>query len=72
MDLENKYVVFKTEWTKVLNPHECREFFALLDKIAVLNGKQKNQYIVCNTDEPYANNVLKVIEIGEKLKDGNN
>lgn len=72
MDLENKYVVFKTEWTKVLNPHECRELFALLDKIAVLNGKRENRYVVCNLDEPYADDVLKIIENGEKSKDGSN
>ncbi len=43
----------------------------LLDKIEngrKAAGKKFNEYYVCNTDEPYANEVLQLILGGEKLK----
>lgn len=69
--IENKYFVIKKEWMSVLNPYERREFMALIDKIATLNGKQNNCYIVCNQDESYALEVLELILNGERIKNVN-
>ena len=67
---DNTHIVIKREdILKYLTNNQIKYFDAILNTIA--DGRKKdgkktdNSYYVCNTDEPYANKVLKVILEGE-------
>jgi hypothetical protein len=66
------HIVIKTEdFEKYLNDTE-QFIFSLLDqKISdgrCEDNKKTNDYYICNTDEPYADKVLKIILKGEDKK----
>jgi hypothetical protein len=72
---ETKYVVFKID--------DLREYFKSnlggdqigkiqqgIEKMRIRKGKNPyNKYIICNQDEPYAEQVWQTILEGEKKKD---
>lgn len=70
---ENKYFVLKLDDLAEYTTQEERLF---LDKVAVqiAEGRRRakrepyNSYIVCNQDEPYAEDVWRVILSGEDAK----
>ena len=72
---EDKYFVLKLDDLAEYTTPEDR---AMLNKIAHkvsayrrVNGKEpNNRYIVCNQDEPYAEDVWRVILSGEDNKGG--
>lgn len=71
MIIDEKFVVFKIEDAeKYLNMGEHNKIVELLGKIAqgrIQDGKKaNNQYLVINTDEPYAESVFEVIQYTEK------
>jgi len=62
----NTHIVIKTEDIfKYLTDNQIKHLDAILNTIA--DGRKKdgknpnNSYYICNTDEPYADEVLKVI-----------
>lgn len=70
---KNMYIVIKQEDAKkYLSREEIHSLINIIDKIS--NGRMEdnkhpdNTYYVCNTDEPYADAVHKVIIGGEALK----
>ena len=73
---KNMYIVIKRDDAKeYLSQEEIHELVNILGKIS--NGRMDdnkhpdNTYYVCNTDEPYADAVNKVILGGEALKNEN-
>jgi hypothetical protein len=69
---ENTHIVIKRDdVNKYLTDSDRYELVMLLNKIDIgrqKDGKKLNSYYVCNTDEPYADNVLGVILDGEDHK----
>ena len=64
MKWENKFLVMKWEWVdENLDKKEIGELFKLLEKAA--KNKPSYSYYVVNTDEPYADEVWKLIEEGK-------
>jgi len=70
----NTHIVIKREDIfKYLTDNQIKNLDAILDIIS--HGRKKdgkkpdNSYYICNTDEPYADKVLKVILDGEHVKD---
>jgi predicted DNA-binding protein (MmcQ/YjbR family) len=66
----NKYIVFKiADVQKYLSPEEKRQLVIISETI--LNGrhmddKKDNHYVVVNEDEPYSEQVWKLIEDSQK------
>lgn len=59
----NKFLVMKWEWLEnALDEIELETLYYLLQKAS--NDKPDYRYYVCNTDEPYADRVLQVIQAG--------
>ena len=76
IEKKNMYIVIKQDDAKkYLSQEEKHELINILGKIS--NGRMNdskhpdNTYYVCNTDEPYADAVHKVILGGEVLKNEN-
>lgn len=74
MDKKNIYIVIKQEDAKkYLEQEDINKLINIIGKIS--NGRLEdnkhpyNTYYVCNTDEPYADAVHKVIIGGEALKE---
>jgi len=75
MELEPKtkttHLVIKLDDAqKYLSNNELQELGSMLEKIESGRHKDKkrgvNEYLIVNTDEPYANEVYKIILKGEK------
>ena len=75
MELEPKtkttHLVIKLDDAqKYLSNNELQELGSMLEKIELGRQKDKkrgvNEYLIVNTDEPYANEVYKIILKGEK------
>ena len=60
-----KYIVVNKKFLKQLSVVDQELFSNLLNKM----DTHKNQYVVCNVDEPYAGKVMDMIFAGEYLKD---
>lgn len=57
--------------TRYLDENDQRTLKSICSKVCkgrTGEGKKLNNYIVCNDDEPFANDVLKVILDGEAQK----
>lgn len=69
-----KYQVQKIEdISKYLTTDEVEQYTTLINKIAKGRenaGKRLNTYVVVNEDEPYAEVVWKLVELGENVKKG--
>jgi len=72
----DKFYVFKKEdLDAVLDKNPLlAEHFAVIQSLVTLhrisrNKKPKNRYVVCNQDEPYAEQVWQLILDGEKKKE---
>ena len=67
-EYENKFIVINTKYLNysVIPRHVLGTFFFLAKQIE--RYIPENKYIVCNQDEPYAEDVLKVILDGEDNK----
>lgn len=61
----NTHIVIKREdILKYLTDNQIKYLDAVLNTIAdgrKKDGKTENSYYICNTDEPYANEVLEII-----------
>jgi hypothetical protein len=73
MEKKNMYIVIKQEDVKkYLSQEEIHVLINIIGKISNERMKDNkhpdNTYYVCNTDEPYADVVHKVIIGGEALK----
>ena len=71
---EDKYIILKKEYVESLLTDEEQQ--VLQDVIAALHKKQKehniqtdSKYYVCNRDESYARDVIKIILEGEYSKE---
>jgi len=66
------HIVIKIEDAEeYLTESEARFLNSILDKIdrgRKAYHKKKNEYLIVNTDEPYANKVMQVIKEGELRK----
>ena len=73
---EEKHIVFKIEDFKdVMDLHPnlkpaILEAQRLYDKYREFRGKKQASYVVCNQDEPYAEEVWRIILEGEDVKAG--
>lgn len=73
---EDKFIVWKNEDLRAVilkAPWLRRYFNSLVDAISDLRksqGKGENKYLVCNRDEPYADEIWRVILEGEMVKVG--
>jgi hypothetical protein len=69
---KDTHIVIKTEDLQYyLTELEFRNLDSILKKInegRKSRGKKINKYLIINTDEPYANKVMKVIREGELEK----
>lgn len=65
------HLVIKKAHLDALNERELAAFTNLIDKVHAKYGNDRT-YTVCNVDEPYYHNVMRIILDGEaqKLKDG--
>ena len=68
MELEKKYLVLKwSDITPALSVEQKVQLAQICDDIArwrTSQGKPLNQYVVINLDEPYAPEVLRLMEQG--------
>ena len=66
MKLEQKYLVLKrADIDAALSDREKKELRRLVSRVAVYRmeqGKPDNSYVVVNLDEPYASQVLALME----------
>lgn len=61
---DNKYIVVPMKHFHNLSLSDRNELRAIVKKIAT-----PNKYFVCNQDEPYAEEVIKIILEGESKKE---
>lgn len=70
MDIKITHTVLKNEdIEKYLSETDKRKLTAIVETIAchrIADLKKINKYIICNTDEPYAEKVLKIIRQEEE------
>ena len=65
------FVIKKEDTMQYLNPLEKVALRGIISSIAsgrLDNGKKLNEYLVVNTDEPYADEIREVIKRGELAK----
>ena len=69
---EDKYLVVKTDDLEAATGEtDWQEFWTTVNKVDEYRKaqcKKDNKYVVVNEDEPYAEVVWKLIEMGEKTK----
>ena len=69
---EKKYLVVKTDdLDNLISDAQWEDLQKILNTVRDARhklGKKDNKYIVVNEDEPYAEVVWKLIEMGEKTK----
>lgn len=66
------HIVLKmSDCQKYLNQNEIQNLASILSKIGVgrkANGKQPNEYIIVNLDEPYSDRIFRQVLIEESKK----
>lgn len=76
MRTKQTHIVIKVEDTqKYLSPNDLENLGTILNKISEgrsKEGKSIDEYAICNLDEPYSKEVIKVILEGERKKDEGN
>lgn len=71
----DKYFIVKwSTLVKYLSPHELEQFDILLGRMrqrqqSTENKPRSNKYIICNQDEPYAEDIWQAILAGEAAKE---
>ncbi len=67
-----KYIVFKIEDVEGLSPRQRRQLNSIHEQIQIMRRKQgrpeKNRYVICNQDEPYAEELWQLIIRREREK----
>lgn len=68
----NTHFIIKCDDVKYLSKTQSKHLLVILARIASCRMREKknpiNDYYICNKDEPYADEVLKVILRGEDAK----
>ena len=66
------HIVLKmSDCQKYLNQNELQNLASILSKIGIgrrANGKQTNEYIIVNLDEPYSERIFRQVLIEESKK----
>lgn len=67
-----KYIVIKTQdikdYLQGSDANMLMYLYKRIERCREWEGKKKNNYVVVNTDEPYADIVERIIEMGEEFK----
>lgn len=69
MKPKNFIVVNQKYVEEGLNDAEKQAFYCYLDKITANTNAKTKSYYVINVNEPYADAVIKLIEVNETLKE---
>jgi hypothetical protein len=74
--IEDKFLVLPTKYLDQLSTTNKAHLNYILNRIKVMREEQGKtdspKYFVCNQDEPYANDVLNTILLGEERKERDN
>lgn len=70
MELENKYIVLKSDSIDKLSPEYKNLYWLIIQEIwKIQPSSETNKYLVVNQDEPYAEEVLALIRKYENFKE---